>query len=76
MREHEAFVMQHHVIIGAGPVGSGVAKLLVDAGTPVTMITRSGTGLHHPLATLVAGEVTYRDGEPTEALPGRLVRAG
>ncbi|HTU38679.1 MAG TPA: amidohydrolase family protein [Acidimicrobiales bacterium] len=27
-------------------------------------------------ATVVAGEVTYRDGEPTGALPGSLVRAG
>ena len=27
-------------------------------------------------ATVVAGEVTYRDGEPTGALPGRLVRGG
>ena len=26
------------------------------------------------LATIVAGEVTYRDGEPTGALPGRLLR--
>jgi N-acyl-D-aspartate/D-glutamate deacylase len=25
-------------------------------------------------ATVVAGQVTYRDGEPTGALPGRLVR--
>ena len=25
-------------------------------------------------ATVVSGEVTYRDGEPTGALPGRLVR--
>jgi N-acyl-D-aspartate/D-glutamate deacylase len=25
-------------------------------------------------ATIVAGEVTYRDGEPTDALPGRLLR--
>ncbi len=25
-------------------------------------------------ATIVAGQVTYRDGEPTGALPGRLVR--
>ena len=24
--------------------------------------------------TIVAGEITYRDGEPTDALPGRLVR--
>ncbi|MFZ5669591.1 MAG: N-acyl-D-amino-acid deacylase family protein [Pseudomonadota bacterium] len=26
------------------------------------------------VATVVAGEITYRDGEPTGALPGRLVR--
>ncbi len=26
------------------------------------------------LATIVSGEVTYQNGEPTEALPGRLVR--
>ena len=26
-------------------------------------------------ATVVGGEITYRDGEPTGALPGRLVRA-
>jgi len=25
-------------------------------------------------ATVVSGQVTYRDGEPTGALPGRLVR--
>ncbi len=25
-------------------------------------------------ATIVAGEITYRDGQPTEALPGKLVR--
>ena len=31
---------------------------------------------HGYRATVVAGEVTYRDGEPTGALPGRLVRAG
>jgi len=27
-------------------------------------------------ATIVAGEITYRDGEPTGALPGRLLRGG
>jgi N-acyl-D-aspartate/D-glutamate deacylase len=26
------------------------------------------------VATIVAGEITYRDGEPTDALPGRLLR--
>ncbi|WP_233243483.1 hypothetical protein, partial [Caulobacter sp. HMWF025] len=29
---------------------------------------------HGYVATIVAGTVTYRDGEPTGALPGRLVR--
>jgi N-acyl-D-aspartate/D-glutamate deacylase len=27
-------------------------------------------------ATIVSGEVTYRDGEPTGALPGRILRGG
>ncbi len=27
-------------------------------------------------ATVVSGEITYVNGEPTDALPGRLVRAG
>ena len=31
-------------------------------------------GAHGYVATLVAGAVTYRDGEPTGALPGRLLR--
>lgn len=28
------------------------------------------------VATIVSGAVTYRDGQPTGALPGRLVRRG
>ena len=28
------------------------------------------------VATIVAGQVTYRDGAPTDALPGRLLRGG
>jgi N-acyl-D-aspartate/D-glutamate deacylase len=31
---------------------------------------------HGYRATVVAGAITYRDGEPTGALPGRLVRGG
>ena len=27
-------------------------------------------------ATVVSGQVTYRDGEPTKALPGKLIRSG
>jgi len=26
------------------------------------------------VATIVSGKVTYKDGEPTGALPGRLIR--
>jgi N-acyl-D-aspartate/D-glutamate deacylase len=33
-------------------------------------------GAHGYRATMVAGSITYRDGEPTAALPGRLVRGG
>jgi len=38
---------QHHVIVGAGPVGRHVATLLTERGDRVTVVTRSGrdTGL-------------------------------
>jgi nucleoside-diphosphate-sugar epimerase len=34
-----------HVIVGAGPVGSGVAALLRERGERVRMVTRRGTGI-------------------------------
>jgi nucleoside-diphosphate-sugar epimerase len=34
-----------HVIVGAGPVGSGAATLLRDRGERVRMVTRRGTGI-------------------------------
>src|ERR1700742_3056997 len=34
-----------HVIVGAGPVGSGTATLLRDRGERVLMVTRRGTGI-------------------------------
>jgi nucleoside-diphosphate-sugar epimerase len=46
--------MHHHVVIGAGPVGSGVANLLAAQGTPVTLLSRRGTGAEHPLITLAS----------------------
>ncbi|WFR68283.1 NAD-binding protein [Curtobacterium flaccumfaciens] len=33
---------QHHVIVGAGPVGRHVAALLAERGERVTVVTRSG----------------------------------
>jgi nucleoside-diphosphate-sugar epimerase len=48
--------MQHHLVIGSGPVGSGIAQRLADQGLPVTVFTRSGTGPVHPSITLAKGD--------------------
>ncbi|MEI8240916.1 MAG: NAD-dependent epimerase/dehydratase family protein [Actinomycetota bacterium] len=48
--------MQHHVVIGSGPVGAGVASALAESGSPVTIVTRRGTGPTHPLITLRSGD--------------------
>ncbi|MDO8391371.1 MAG: NAD-dependent epimerase/dehydratase family protein [Actinomycetota bacterium] len=50
--------MNRHLVIGAGPVGSGVASALAAQGTPVTVVTRSGSGPAHPLVTLVKADAT------------------
>jgi nucleoside-diphosphate-sugar epimerase len=38
-----------HVVTGAGPVGATIALQLADAGHPVRLLTRSGSGREHPL---------------------------
>ncbi len=38
-----------HVVTGAGPVGSTVARQLAEAGQQVRLLTRSGSGPVHPL---------------------------
>jgi nucleoside-diphosphate-sugar epimerase len=53
--------MNHHLVIGNGPVGSGVTERLVERGLPVTVLTRSGTGLAHPLVTRVAADAADAD---------------
>lgn len=53
--------MNHHLVIGAGPVGSGVATALATQGTPVTVITRSGSGPAHPLVTLLKADAADAD---------------
>jgi nucleoside-diphosphate-sugar epimerase len=50
--------VQHHLVIGSGPVGSGIAQRLADQGSPVTVFTRSGTGPVHPSITLAKGDAT------------------
>lgn len=37
-----------NVVIGAGPVGTTIALQLAEAGRPVTLLTRSGSGPEHP----------------------------
>ncbi|WP_418275944.1 NAD-dependent epimerase/dehydratase family protein [Isoptericola jiangsuensis] len=44
--------MERHLVVGAGPVGTAVARLLAQAGHDVTVATRSGRdtglrGVHH-----------------------------
>ncbi|MDB4956936.1 MAG: NAD-dependent epimerase/dehydratase [Myxococcales bacterium] len=48
--------MANHLIIGAGPTGSATARMLADAGDPVTLVSRSGRGPRHPRITLRAAD--------------------
>ncbi|AKU92306.1 saccharopine dehydrogenase NADP-binding domain-containing protein [Vulgatibacter incomptus] len=48
--------MSLHVIVGAGPVGAGVARLLVERGDQVRVVTRHGTGLAHPSVERIAAD--------------------
>lgn len=50
-----------HVIVGAGPVGTAVAKLLVEQGQRVRLITRRGSGPDHPSIERVAADATDAD---------------
>jgi nucleoside-diphosphate-sugar epimerase len=50
--------MPLHLIIGAGPVGTATAKLLVEGGAEVRIITRRGSGPEHPAIERVAADAT------------------
>lgn len=52
-----------HVIVGAGPVGTAVAEVLVARGAQVRVVTRRGGGLVHPGVERVTADATD---------PGRL----
>ncbi len=54
-------MQQHHVVVGSGPVGSGVALALAERGDRVTVVTRSGTGPQHPTVALVAADASNAD---------------
>jgi len=53
--------MSLHVIVGAGPVGSAVARLLAERGETVRVITRSGSGPDHPAIERIAADATDAD---------------
>lgn len=50
--------MSTHVVVGAGPIGSGVARLLAEQGERVRVVTRSGSGPEHPLIERVAADAS------------------
>ena len=50
--------MGTHVIVGAGPVGSGTAERLVEAGHHVKVITRSGSGPSDPHVECIAADAS------------------
>src|SRR5215467_7063090 len=53
--------MALHVIVGAGPVGTNVARLLVERGERVRIVSRRGAGPQHPAIELVAADATEAD---------------
>ncbi|TVT62630.1 NAD-dependent epimerase/dehydratase family protein [Amycolatopsis rhizosphaerae] len=50
--------MVQHIIIGAGSIGTNVARLLVERGEKVRIVTRSGSGPEHPLIERVAADAS------------------
>ena len=48
--------MSTHVVVGSGPIGSTVARVLAERGERVRMVTRSGGGPTHPLIERVAAD--------------------
>jgi nucleoside-diphosphate-sugar epimerase len=53
--------MSLHVIVGAGPVGTGAARLLAERGERVRLISRRGSGPDHPSIERVAADATRAD---------------
>src|SRR5882672_2451564 len=53
--------MSLHVIVGAGPVGSGAARLLAEGGERVRLVSRRGSGPEHRSIERVAADATQAD---------------
>lgn len=56
--EHRDGGPTHHVVVGAGPVGSAVARLLAARGELVTVVSRRGNGPSESGITLARGDAT------------------
>lgn len=50
--------MSKHLIVGAGPIGTATARLLVDSGEQVTVVTRSGLSPALPGVDSVRADAT------------------
>src|SRR3954454_10813123 len=59
--EPRRYPVSHHVIVGAGPVGSATALLLAERGEKVVLVPRSGKGPDDPRITRVAADATHAD---------------
>ncbi|MEV0896457.1 NAD-dependent epimerase/dehydratase family protein [Actinoplanes sp. NPDC049802] len=46
------------LVVGSGPIGSTVARLLADSGERVRVVTRSGGGPEHPLIERIAADAS------------------
>jgi len=50
--------MSRHVVVGAGSVGSALARLLAERGEEVVVLTRTGSGPEHPAVRLITGDAS------------------
>ncbi|MDR2988390.1 MAG: NAD-dependent epimerase/dehydratase family protein [Nocardiopsaceae bacterium] len=55
---HSAEADQLHVVVGAGSIGGGIARMLSERGQPVRIVTRSGSGPAGIEAELVAADAS------------------
>jgi len=63
--------MSKHVVVGAGSVGTATARLLVERGEEVVVVTRSGSGPEHAAVTRVAADASS-SGRLTELAVGAV----
>ena len=50
--------MSKHLVVGAGPIGTATALLLIEKGEEVVIVTRSGSGPTHPGITRTAADAS------------------